>query len=89
MYTISYVFESSCVRCFPDTWPFGGPGPVNRSNQPGPDRYCHIYAENLILVKFVSDLYNVGGFKNSGLTLELRVPVGIGRSGALRGIILS
>ncbi len=29
------------------------------------------------------------GFENSGLTLELRVLVGIGRSGTLRGRILS
>ena len=43
-----------------------------------------------IVVKFFFPvLYRISGFKNSGLTIELRVLVGIGRSGAMIGIILS
>ena len=47
------------------------------------------YAELLILVKFVRFYIKQMGINNSGLMLELGVLVGIGRSGVLRGRILS
>ena len=49
-----------------------------------------IYVNMFILAKFNgSVLCNNSGFKNSGLTLELSILVGIERSGTIRGRIPS
>jgi len=47
------------------------------------------YAQKLIVANICSVLCKNGGFEHSGLTIELRLLVGIGRSGMLRGIIAS
>ena len=48
----------------------------------------NIYAQPLIVVK-TQMLYTIFGLKNSGLLLEYRVLVALGRSGTLTGQILS
>ena len=58
--------------------------------EPPFNRVWPLYAENLIFAcVFLLFYVNKIGFKNSGLTLELGVLVGIGRSETLRGIIPS
>ena len=43
----------------------------------------------IILVEFFASVLKPMGFENSARTLEIRVLVGIGRSGMLRGRILT
>ncbi len=71
-------------------------GPTGDWMAPGqllsPVHLAHLgppYTQMEIAVNFFRFCIKGFGFKNSGLTLEFRVLVGIGRSGMLKGILLS